>query len=117
MRYRALDANGDMTFGHGSANFTVNTPATVAQAISTRLKLDEGEWFLDVTEGLPLNQILGFTRRTRDIAIRTRILQTQGVTGIVSYGSQLDSRTRAFTVEATVNTIYGSSPASISVNL
>lgn len=109
MRYRALDENGDYSFGNGSANFLVDSPDAVAQLVLTRLKLWTGEWFLDTTEGTPYKtQVLGKgTNATRDIAIQERILDTQGVKGIVDYASIVDPSTRAFTVAATIDTIYG----------
>jgi len=109
MRYRALDSNSDYSFGQNGANFLVDSPAAVAQAISTRLKLIQGEWFLDQTAGTPYNtQILGAgTESTRDLAVQTVILGTQGVTEITDYASNFDPSTRAFTVAATVNTQFG----------
>jgi len=109
MRYRVLDANGDYTWGQNGANFLVNSAAAVAQAILTRLRLIQGEWFLDQTAGTPYDtDILGAgTESTRDLAVQTVILDTQGVTGIADYASYLDPKTRAFTVAATVNTQYG----------
>lgn len=109
MRYRAQDVNGDYVVGRGAADFFVNIPAAVAQAVKTRLLLEQGEWFLDVTEGTPYSTaILGEgTRPLYDNAIRERILDTQGVTEIVDYFSKLDPVTRALTVTATISTIYG----------
>lgn len=108
MRYRTLDANGDYTWGQAGQNFLVNSPAAVAQAISTRLKLIAGEWFLDQTAGTPYDQILGAgTESTRDLAVQTVILETQGVNEIIYYASYLDPSTRQFTVAATVNTQFG----------
>ena len=107
MRYRALDADGDMTFGHGQSDFLIDTPEAVAQAASTRLRLLTGEWFLDVEEGTPYaTQILGNnTTPTYDEAIRERILDTQGVESIEDYSSSVAGR--QLTVQATVNTVYG----------
>ncbi len=107
MRYRALDADGDMTFGLGPRNFLVNTPEAVAQAVMTRLRLLAGEWFLDSEEGTPYTtQILGRnTEATYDQAIRERILDTQGVTALASYSSSLVGR--RLSVDATIDTIYG----------
>lgn len=39
MRYRVLSPTGDYTFGQGPGEFLVNSPAAVAQAIGTRLRL------------------------------------------------------------------------------
>lgn len=116
MRYRALSPTGDYTFGRGSANFLINTPAAVAQAILTRLRLFTNEWFLDTSEGTPYTpKVLGKgTAGTRDTAIRNRILGTDGVTSIVSYSSEL-SADRKLTINAIVNTVYGQTPLSITL--
>lgn len=112
MRYRALTAGEDMQFGRGGANFLVDTPETVAQAIMTRLRLMAGEWFLDVTEGTPYaTQILGTnTKPTYDAAIRERIIDTQGVLSLDEYSSDLAGR--RLSVSATVTTIYGQAAVS-----
>jgi hypothetical protein len=109
MRYRTLDENGDYSFGQGSANFLVDSPDAVAQLVLTRLKLSTGEWFLDKTDGTPyMTKILGMgTSGSRDLAIQERILETQGVTGIADYASTVDPVTRAFTVAAIIDTVYG----------
>lgn len=107
MRIRAQDADGDMTFGQGGANFLVNSPAAVAQLVQTRLLLFASEWFLDVTEGTPYGtQIVGSrTALTRDTAIKARILTTPGVVRIAGYSSSVVGR--AFAIQATIDTIYG----------
>jgi len=106
MRYRAL-VDGDMTFGSAQRDFLINTPETVGQAVLTRLRLLKGEWYLDKTEGTPWHtEILGVrTSQLYDMAIRTRILETQGVTSIETYSSSLTDRN--LSVTATINTIYG----------
>lgn len=110
MRYRELSPTGDYVFGRGPAEFLVNTPQTVGQAVKTRLLLLVGEWFLNVTDGTPYaTKILGTnTKNTYDTAIRERILDTPGVTQITEYFSAFNSDTRALTVTATIDTIYGS---------
>lgn len=113
MKYRKLDANDDYSFGKGKADFLANSPETVAQAVVTRLRLWRGEWFLDKTEGTPYNpSILGkHTLDSYDLAIRERILGTQGVKEILEYESHLYPETRTLTVTTTIDTIYG--PASL----
>lgn len=110
MQYRALSPTGDYQFGLGSRNFLANSPATVAQAVQTRLLLSQGEWFLDVTEGTPYGtEILGEgTVPTYDLAIRARILGTEGVTDIASYSSSFNSAIRGVSVAVTIDTVYGS---------
>lgn len=108
MRYRKLSPTGDYVFGQGSNEFLVNSPEAVGQAVKTRLGLASGEWFLDSQEGTPYaTQILGEgTQTLYDIAIQNRILGTEGVTSIATYGSYLSPQ-RALTVECTINTLYG----------
>lgn len=114
MRYRALDANGDMTFGQGSADFLINSPECVAQAVLTGLKLWQGEFFLDTSAGMPWStEVLGYnTQQLYDDAIKSQVLSTQGVTGITSYNSSLNTETRMLSVEIGVQTAYG--PISVS---
>jgi hypothetical protein len=115
MRQRAFLADGDYSFGT-ALPFLVNTPLCVAQAIMTRLRLATGEWFLDVTDGTDYQgQILGFnTQASRDLAIRTRILNTPGVKEISNYIS-LINKSRQMSVIATVNTQFGSVDISTTV--
>lgn len=117
MRVRALDANGDMTFGRGSGNFLVNTPEAVAQCVKTRLLLKQGEWFLDTSAGVPWDtQVLGTgTAQLRDIAIKDAVLGTQGVTSIDAYSSAVDPLTRAFTVTMSISTLYGATTLTTTV--
>lgn len=109
MRYRRLDADGDMLFGQGQADYLRDTPDTVAQAALTRLRLWVGEWWLDTTEGTPYQQAALGTgkRKTIEPAIRARILGTQGCTGITSFSIAFDDDARIAKIAATINTIYG----------
>lgn len=107
MRYRKLDANGDYTVDPGAV-WLVNSPECVAQAVLTRLRLFAGEWFLDTSEGLDRDKIVGNrTQGTRDQEVQQRILGTQGVRSILSYASRVDSQRRTFTVGAVIDTDYG----------
>ena len=109
MKYRALSPTGDYVFGQGPSEFLSNSPATVAQAVRTRLLLFTGEWFLDLNEGTPYEQkILGKnTQPLYDQAFRERILGTPGVLSITDYASYL-SADRHLSVQATIDTLYGS---------
>lgn len=109
MRYRKLDNNGDMQFGNSSADFYVDQPEGITQAIMTRLKLWAGEWFLDISEGTPYQQaILGTgTKSTIEPVIRARILDTEGVDSIETFSLEINELNRNATIIATVNTIYG----------
>lgn len=84
----------------------------MAQAVGTRLRLDLGDWFLDVTDGMNWRTgVLGNrTTSTRDVLIQARILDTPGVNSIISYSSTFDGNTRRFAVQVVLDTIYGVIP-------
>lgn len=107
-----LDANRDYSFGQGTANFWINKAEGVGQNVTTRLGLWTGEWFLDRTIGTPwLQQILGYNNASlRDVAIKTVILGTYGVSSIVTYSSVATPNNRNFVVQGTVQTIYSAQP-------
>ena len=115
MRYRALDSNGDTTFGKPGF-VLVDSPQAVAQAVQTRLALHAGAWFLDSREGTAYDtKILGYQNRAeRDQEVRERILGTPGVTALLEFATNLDAG-RTYTVRATVDTKYGT--ASITTTL
>lgn len=119
MKYRKLDSDGDYTLGT-VADFHADTPETVAQAVKTRLALWVGEWFLDITEGMPWNeQVIGKRLRGKnyDAAIRQRILETEGVLELSDYTSTFDPNTRALSVAATITTAYGITQISTTVGI
>lgn len=113
MKYRRLDNNGDMAIGHGDADCLKDIPECVAQAVVTRLRLQRGEWFLDMTEGTPYAPAVlsKHTKGSYDFVIRQRVLETEGVTEIEEYESIFDGETRRLTVDIRINTVYG--PAEI----
>lgn len=109
MRYRREDADGDYTFGSGDDTWLINSPDAVAQAIKTRFNLWYGQWFLDTTTGTPwVQSVLGKQKpETYNLAIRQRILQTQGVKSITDFNTVVNTTTRRVSFTVTVDTIYG----------
>ena len=117
MKYRALSSSGDFQYGRPGI-FLTDSPEAVAQAVLTRLKLFTGDWFLDVTEGTDYsNKVIGaHTQNTRDIEIKSRILDTPGVAELAQYYSRVTTD-RVMVVTATVITIYGTTPFTFEVTL
>lgn len=109
MRVRKLDASGDMQFGNGSANYYVDQPEAVGQKCWTRMRLWQGQWYLNTPDGTPWQtKILGkYTENTRDPALRARVLATDGVVSIAAYSSSLDPNSRKWSVAATIDTRFG----------
>ena len=85
---------------------TLGLSATVtAEGISA----PDYQTVLDTTEGTPwIQSVLGKQKPdTYNLAIRRRILETQGVSSITELNTEVDGRTRRVTFTATVETIYG----------
>jgi hypothetical protein len=84
-------------------HFLTGKEAT-AQAITRRLKLFLGEYFLNISEGTPwFQEILG--KSSRDMAaanIKSRILDTDGVVALGAFSFDFDAKTRMITVNASV---------------
>jgi hypothetical protein len=109
MRIRRVDDQGDMRFGHAQGDYWFNAPEGVGLLVADRLMLFQGEWFADASQGTPwAAEVLGErTRDTRDLIVRTQVLNTNGVSDIDSYGSAFDPNTREWAADMTINTIYG----------
>ena len=107
---RALGPNGDPLQGNGQNNF-ISDLAAVTQIIKTRLLLFQGEWFLNLLDGLPLFQsILGASGSQRSLQIiinliSARITGTPYVTGISSISASYLNR--SFSFKAQVETQFG----------
>ena len=109
MRYRILDSNNDYSFGNGAQDFYYDVPDAVGQAVQTGLMLWLGEWYLDVTQGMPWIQgVLGIqSQAVADATIQNQVVNTQGVTDISSYASQFNNQLRTASVQLSIDTIYG----------
>lgn len=109
MKVRRLDNNKDMTFGSGKLNFHEDSIEGVAQNVYTALSLWLGEWFLDTTAGTDwMGKCLGKNTLSRaETEIRRAILSTDGVNEIISLSSNFDNFERKVTIDANINTLYG----------
>lgn len=109
MRVRELTATLDYAYGQGSDNYLVDSRAAVAQEVTTTLLVFQGEWFLDVTAGVPwLTQVVGVNAiPIYDQVIKQAILNVQGVTAIAVYSSVLNRATRSLAITTTIDTQFG----------
>lgn len=114
MQYRKLSASGDYTFGMSPGSGFYSGTSAAAQAVYTTLKLLQGEWWEDTSQGVPLFQsILGLSgtpqdRHAADMLVQSAILAVHGVTGINSFQSAYEGKTRTYTVTScNVQTQYG----------
>ena len=106
MRVRSIDLNNDWNFGKGQNDYLKDQDA-IAQNIKTRLQSFLGDCFFAINDGIDWFNILGSKNQIAfELAVRAQILNTDGVTGIVSTDFLLDPYTRRATLTYTVNTIF-----------
>jgi hypothetical protein len=116
-RVRALSSTGDYTFGQGNKNFLVDSPAAVGQAVGTRLRLWEGEWYISLDEGTPWWQSI-LAHKNIALAtqvIRDRILGTPFAVSIDNFSVSFNNvpagqDPRNFQVTGMLNTAFGPVP-------
>lgn len=121
---RALSPTGDPLQGNG-LNCFISDLAAVTQIISTRLKMFEGEFWLNTADGLPLFQsILGSSGSQRNLQViiglySQRITGTAYVTGISSFTASFQSRKFVYSiaVETQFGTVYVSNSPGTSASL
>jgi hypothetical protein len=121
---RALDSNNDPLYGNGIACFLMDLEA-VAQIIKTSLLLFQGEWWNDLTVGLPVFQsIIGNAENNRQatisLLIQQVILGVNYVTGISNVQFLYTSSTRSFSYACYAQTQFGTvyvtySPGNVAV--
>ncbi len=123
MRVRALDANGDWTFGAGANDYLVNQ-AAVVQAIATRLLMFLGDCFFATNQGIDWFTFLGGSKNqlALELAINAVILNTQSngvnvIRRIVTLSVSLDDATRAFSISYTAFSIFGNVSGVVNTNL
>jgi hypothetical protein len=116
MRYRKLSPTGDYTFGQSLGNYYIDQAECVQQSCFTRLQLNQGDWFLDTSAGVPwTTRVLGnkASPRTRDIVIKSVILGTSGLVGIVPNTWSATQVLRQLSISAQVYTIYTATPIDV----
>lgn len=106
MSVRALNLNGDWTFGQGTSNY-LSGNAAVAQSIQTRLLSFLGDCFFDQGAGLNWFTYLGSKNQIEmNLAVSAVILNTANVTGINQLSIVLNDTTRNLTISYNVTTTY-----------
>lgn len=109
---RRLDANHDPVYGGGAGDFLTDIYA-VAQIIQTSLLLFLGEWWNNLSVGLPLfQQIISKAENNRQQIIALLIQQTilgssTFVTAVTNVKFVYNAPTRSFSYACRVQTAFG----------
>lgn len=105
MIFRALDENHDWKWGKGKQDFLKDNDA-IGMNIKTRLLSWGGDCFFDQNAGIDWWNRLGSKnqRALLELDLKRVILQSEGVTGIVSFDTNVVGR--RFSASYVVETIY-----------
>lgn len=108
MKFRNLNSDGDWTFGRGAGCYASANQA-IGLNIKTRIMSWVGDCFFDLAAGIDWINRLGSKnqRALLELDLRRIILQSEGVTGILSFDTTLINRN--FTANYSVQTIYSKS--------
>lgn len=100
MSVRAIDTDGDWTFGKGKANY-ISGSAEIAQNVKTRLRSFTNDWFLDINAGIPWLDLLGNLGTERRLlrAVERTTLQTDGVIQVTNIEIVRRDGNRGVTIE------------------
>lgn len=106
MRVRALDSEGDWTWGKGQNDYLTGV-AAVMQEIRCNVSSFLGDCFFDVEGGIDWFNLLGGKNQLAiEVAVSTQIINTPNVTKLVQLSATLNPITRALTLFYQVTTSY-----------
>lgn len=108
MKTLAVDSNNDLYVGGGRSLAIKTDLAALAQVCAQEIKTMRGEYFLDITRGMPNFELIwsGSPRLLQyEAAIRTTLSAVSGVTDVESVETFVENGVLSYT--ATIKTIYG----------
>lgn len=106
MKIRALDGNGDWTFGKGRNNYFLDKDA-LSQLVVCRIKEIVNDCFWNTTAGVDWFNLLGSKNPTALLlAINAVILSTPGIIAIENT-EFIEIVDREFTIRYKLQTVYG----------
>lgn len=105
MRVRAIDVDGDWTFGKGQNDYKRDLSA-LSQNLKTRLLSFVGDCFFEATAGVDWFNLLGSKNQLAlNLAISAQILNTEGVTGVHQVSINLDIE-RRLVISYKIQTVF-----------
>ena len=105
-----LGIDNDLVFSDGALEL-VNDADEVARNLKTRLKLNRGEYLLDVSYGMPYNLLLGtkiFNLSELETIVKQFILETEGVLKLTRFNVDFKTENeRLLEIDFTIETVFG----------
>ena len=105
-----LGIDNDFVFSDGALEL-VSDADEVARNLKTRLKLNRGEYLLDVSYGMPYNLLLGtkiFNLSELETIVKQFILETEGVLKLTRFNVDFKTENeRLLEIDFTIETVFG----------
>lgn len=95
-----LDINGDLDITNGKLSFTTGLEA-IRQHLAIKLQIAKGEWFLNQEVGVPYFEKIFQKPANFEVVssvFKTEILETPGVTELLSFEMDFDANTRELSI-------------------
>lgn len=106
MKYRKQLADGDYSFGNNMQDYLDGQEA-IAQAIKTKVLLFYGEWWEDISQGIPMFQsIIGQSNKRNvtnalELLLEDRVKEVPGIAVVNEITSTITDRTISVYIRCT----------------
>lgn len=109
MKNRKLTSTSDYSFGAGMNDY-ISGDEAIGQAVKTKILLFYGEWWEDISIGIPMfqsfiGQINSQTlKASLSDMLEKRILEVEGVQSVKNIDIEMDNQTRTMSVDVDILT-------------
>ena len=103
---RALDGDGDWTFGQGKGNYLTRADA-IGQNCACRINSFLGDCYFALRDGIDWFNLFGSRGKkvAIELAVSGKLLQADGVTGVTKVSATVNSN-RKISLSYSVDTVY-----------
>lgn len=109
MIIRALDSDGDWTYGKGRGSYLIEVEA-IAQEVKTKILEWKGDCYFNITAGVDwINRIGQKSLAYLESDIRNVIIKSRGVTKVENIDIDFDSTTRNVSIRYSIQTVFSKS--------
>lgn len=115
-----IDENRELVITNNDLTLVGDDRDSIIQELNIRLAFFYGEWFLDVTKGVPYLEVIlkkGVSIQTVNGIFIKEINATDGVNEILEFNSTFEGESRVYRLDFKLDTIYGIIDSGLGVNI
>lgn len=105
-----LNDSHDLMFVDGDLVLTKTESESLAQRLKIKLLSFEGDWFLNLNEGIPYHQKIFLKqtpKATIDLIFKRAILEEEDVLALLEFSSTIDARYRIYSLNFKIRSANG----------